>query len=82
MSPASLPAQIRIWGRPTAIAAGQGDYALNVTGSILRFFEEHYNTSYPLPKSGGCCGVPGALARGATAEGEMAQQGEMLSAGH
>ncbi|NXU33754.1 AMPN Aminopeptidase, partial [Drymodes brunneopygia] len=42
---------IRIWGRPTAIEAGQGDYALNVTGPILRFFEDHYNTSYPLPKS-------------------------------
>ncbi|NXK97688.1 AMPN Aminopeptidase, partial [Formicarius rufipectus] len=43
--------QIRIWGRPKAIAEGQGDYALNVTGPILKFFEEHYNTSYPLPKS-------------------------------
>ncbi|NXP68952.1 AMPN Aminopeptidase, partial [Chloropsis cyanopogon] len=42
---------IRIWGRPKAIAEGQGNYALNVTGPILRFFEEHYNTSYPLPKS-------------------------------
>ncbi|NXT16033.1 AMPN Aminopeptidase, partial [Prunella fulvescens] len=42
---------IRIWGRPKAIAEGQGDYALNVTGPILKFFEGHYNTSYPLPKS-------------------------------
>ncbi|TFK04341.1 c-C chemokine receptor type 5-like [Platysternon megacephalum] len=42
---------IRIWGRPKAIAAGQGDYALNVTGPILKFFENHYNTTYPLPKS-------------------------------
>ncbi|NXY39436.1 AMPN Aminopeptidase, partial [Pomatorhinus ruficollis] len=42
---------IRIWGRPKAIQEGQGDYALTVTGPILRFFEEHYNTSYPLPKS-------------------------------
>ncbi|XP_061450868.1 aminopeptidase N [Rhineura floridana] len=42
---------IRIWGRPNAIAEGQGDYALNVTGPILRFFEKHYNTSYPLSKS-------------------------------
>lgn len=48
---ASETPQIRIWGRPTAIAAGQGDYALSVTGRILRFFEDHYNTSYPLPKS-------------------------------
>ncbi|NXC29415.1 AMPN Aminopeptidase, partial [Campylorhamphus procurvoides] len=43
--------QIRIWGRPNAIAEGQGGYALNVTGPILKFFEMHYNTPYPLPKS-------------------------------
>ncbi|NWX43059.1 AMPN Aminopeptidase, partial [Steatornis caripensis] len=42
---------IRIWGRPTAIAEGQGNYALQVTGPILNFFEKHYNTPYPLPKS-------------------------------
>ncbi|NXA27343.1 AMPN Aminopeptidase, partial [Ibidorhyncha struthersii] len=42
---------IRIWGRPKAIAEGQGSYALQVTGPILNFFEKHYNTSYPLPKS-------------------------------
>ncbi|NWY31069.1 AMPN Aminopeptidase, partial [Pheucticus melanocephalus] len=42
---------IRIWGRPEAIAEGQGAYALNVTGPILNFFEGHYNTAYPLPKS-------------------------------
>nr|XP_025963802.1 aminopeptidase N [Dromaius novaehollandiae] len=42
---------IRIWGRPQAIAEGQGSYALQVTGPILNFFESHYNTSYPLPKS-------------------------------
>ncbi|CAM4612702.1 unnamed protein product [Lepidochelys olivacea] len=42
---------IRIWGRPKAITAGQGDYALHVTGPILKFFERHYNTAYPLPKS-------------------------------
>ncbi|NXC09182.1 AMPN Aminopeptidase, partial [Orthonyx spaldingii] len=43
--------QIRIWGRPKAIDEGQGDYALSVTGPILSFFEAHYNTPYPLPKS-------------------------------
>lgn len=43
--------QIGIWGRPKAIAEGQGAYALNVTGPILKFFERHYNTAYPLPKS-------------------------------
>ncbi|NXY01176.1 AMPN Aminopeptidase, partial [Pteruthius melanotis] len=42
---------IRIWGRPKAIDEGQGNYALSVTGPILSFFEAHYNTPYPLPKS-------------------------------
>ncbi|XP_067327470.1 aminopeptidase N [Anolis sagrei] len=42
---------IRIWGRPKAIAEGHGDYALQVTGPILSFFERHYNTAYPLQKS-------------------------------
>ncbi|NWR24699.1 AMPN Aminopeptidase, partial [Emberiza fucata] len=45
------PLQIRIWGRPEAIKEGQGYYALSVTGPILNFFEGHYNTAYPLPKS-------------------------------
>nr|XP_057931223.1 aminopeptidase Ey-like isoform X2 [Doryrhamphus excisus]XP_057931224.1 aminopeptidase Ey-like isoform X2 [Doryrhamphus excisus]XP_057931225.1 aminopeptidase Ey-like isoform X2 [Doryrhamphus excisus]XP_057931226.1 aminopeptidase Ey-like isoform X2 [Doryrhamphus excisus]XP_057931227.1 aminopeptidase Ey-like isoform X2 [Doryrhamphus excisus] len=43
--------QIRIFARKSAIAAGQGEYALNKTGPILKFFEEYYNSSYPLPKS-------------------------------
>ncbi|XP_027882505.1 aminopeptidase N [Xiphophorus couchianus] len=43
--------QIRIYARKPAIAAGQGDYALNITGPILKFFEEYYNSTYPLPKS-------------------------------
>uniref|UniRef100_A0A8P4JVL2 Aminopeptidase n=1 Tax=Dicentrarchus labrax TaxID=13489 RepID=A0A8P4JVL2_DICLA len=42
---------IRIFARTPAIAAGQGDYALNKTGPILKFFEKYYNSSYPLPKS-------------------------------
>uniref|UniRef100_A0A3B4FR55 Aminopeptidase N-like n=1 Tax=Pundamilia nyererei TaxID=303518 RepID=A0A3B4FR55_9CICH len=42
---------IRIWARRKAIDDGQGSYALNVTGPILRFYEHYYNTSYPLSKS-------------------------------
>uniref|UniRef100_A0A3Q3VN26 Aminopeptidase n=1 Tax=Mola mola TaxID=94237 RepID=A0A3Q3VN26_MOLML len=42
---------IRIFARRTAIAAGHGQYALNITGTILQFFEDYYNVSYPLPKS-------------------------------
>ncbi|XP_026057981.1 aminopeptidase N-like [Carassius auratus] len=43
--------QIRIFARQEAINAGQGDYALNVTGKIFKFFEDYYNVPYPLPKS-------------------------------
>ncbi|XP_051740471.1 alanyl (membrane) aminopeptidase b, tandem duplicate 1 [Ctenopharyngodon idella] len=43
--------QIRIYARQEAIKAGQGEYALNVTGPILRFFEDYYRVPYPLPKS-------------------------------
>ncbi|XP_071403132.1 aminopeptidase N [Centroberyx affinis] len=42
---------IRIWARRKAIEAGQGHYALNLTGPILDFFQHYYNTSYPLSKS-------------------------------
>uniref|UniRef100_A0A673IHW1 Aminopeptidase n=1 Tax=Sinocyclocheilus rhinocerous TaxID=307959 RepID=A0A673IHW1_9TELE len=42
---------IRIFARQEAINAGQGEYALNVTGPILKFFEKYYNVPYPLPKS-------------------------------
>uniref|UniRef100_A0A9L0SL70 Aminopeptidase n=1 Tax=Equus caballus TaxID=9796 RepID=A0A9L0SL70_HORSE len=43
---------IRIWARPSATAEGHGSYALNVTGPILSFFAGHYDTPYPLDKSG------------------------------
>ncbi|XP_016375175.1 aminopeptidase N-like [Sinocyclocheilus rhinocerous] len=43
--------QIRIFARQEAINAGQGEYALSVTGPILKFFEKYYNVPYPLPKS-------------------------------
>lgn len=44
--------QIRIWARPSATKERHGDYALNVTGPILKFFSDHYATPYPLEKSG------------------------------
>lgn len=45
--------QIRIWARKKAIEEKHGDYALNITGPILQFYERYYNTAYPLSKSGG-----------------------------
>ncbi|XP_019216757.1 aminopeptidase Ey [Oreochromis niloticus] len=43
--------EIRIFARKSAIAAGQGQYALSKTGPILKFFEQYYDSKYPLPKS-------------------------------
>nr|XP_040053964.1 aminopeptidase N-like isoform X1 [Gasterosteus aculeatus aculeatus]XP_040053972.1 aminopeptidase N-like isoform X2 [Gasterosteus aculeatus aculeatus] len=42
---------IRIWARRKAIEDKQGNYALNITGSILQFYESYYNATYPLSKS-------------------------------
>uniref|UniRef100_A0A3Q2PAI7 Aminopeptidase n=1 Tax=Fundulus heteroclitus TaxID=8078 RepID=A0A3Q2PAI7_FUNHE len=42
---------VRIWARRKAIEEGQGNYALEKTGSILAFFQNYYNSSYPLRKS-------------------------------
>uniref|UniRef100_A0A8C5FYW7 Aminopeptidase n=1 Tax=Gouania willdenowi TaxID=441366 RepID=A0A8C5FYW7_GOUWI len=42
---------VRIWARKKAIEEGQGNYALEKTGSVLAFLENYYNSSYPLKKS-------------------------------
>ncbi|XP_064191655.1 aminopeptidase N-like [Anguilla rostrata] len=42
---------IRIWARRKAIEKGQGEYAHNVTGRILKFYESYFNVTYPLSKS-------------------------------
>ncbi|KAK2867021.1 hypothetical protein Q8A67_025138 [Cirrhinus molitorella] len=42
---------IRIWARKKAIEDGHGDYALNITGPVLKFFENYYSVPYPLSKS-------------------------------
>uniref|UniRef100_A0A8C9WG68 Aminopeptidase n=1 Tax=Scleropages formosus TaxID=113540 RepID=A0A8C9WG68_SCLFO len=38
------------WGPPEAIVAGHADYAHRISGQILKFFEDHYDMKYPLPK--------------------------------
>ncbi|XP_076012022.1 aminopeptidase Ey-like [Genypterus blacodes] len=50
-TPTEAEVLIRIWARKKAIEEGQGDYALEKTGPILTFFENYYNSSYPLTKS-------------------------------
>ncbi|XP_072372595.1 aminopeptidase Q-like [Scyliorhinus torazame] len=42
--------EIRVWADKASISKGEADYALNITGPILAYFEEYYNLSYPLPK--------------------------------
>uniref|UniRef100_H3CNZ7 Aminopeptidase n=1 Tax=Tetraodon nigroviridis TaxID=99883 RepID=H3CNZ7_TETNG len=49
---------IRIFARKSAIEANQGDYALNKTGDILKFFEGYYGVPYPLPKSADQIALP------------------------
>ncbi|ETE61021.1 Aminopeptidase N, partial [Ophiophagus hannah] len=41
---------IQIWGRPTSIKEGQGDYALSVSWPILNFFQREYSVPYPLKR--------------------------------
>ncbi|XP_070819161.1 aminopeptidase Ey-like [Chaetodon trifascialis] len=42
---------IRVWARKKALEEKQGDYALEKTGPILKFFEGYYDSPYPLNKS-------------------------------
>lgn len=42
---------IRVYARPSAIDAGQGNYARDITGPILRHFEGYFDIPYPLSKS-------------------------------
>ncbi|KAM6224299.1 aminopeptidase Q [Rhynchocyon petersi] len=43
--------EIRIWARKDAIANGNADFALNITGPIFSFLEDLFHISYPLPKT-------------------------------
>ncbi|XP_048190191.1 aminopeptidase Q [Perognathus longimembris pacificus] len=43
--------EISIWARKDAIASGNADFALNITGPIFSFLEDLFNISYPLPKT-------------------------------
>ena len=42
----------RVWGRPSAIRAGHGDYALSISGKIIDYFEKYMDFPYPLNKTG------------------------------
>ncbi|KAJ8281245.1 hypothetical protein GJAV_G00065250 [Gymnothorax javanicus] len=41
---------LKTWARPEVIDAGYVDYAHNITGNILDFFEEYTGLKYPLQK--------------------------------
>ena len=42
--------QISVWSRPSLVEEGR--YALKVAKTVLSFYEEFFNISYPLPKQG------------------------------
>lgn len=44
--------QTRIYAREDQIISGNVDYAKNITPAVLDYFEDYFNVSYPLPKSG------------------------------
>ncbi|XP_072915754.1 thyrotropin-releasing hormone-degrading ectoenzyme-like isoform X2 [Hemitrygon akajei] len=41
---------VRLYARPDAIEQGSGDYALNITKKMLKFYEQYFNINYSLPK--------------------------------
>ncbi|KAM6946022.1 alanyl (membrane) aminopeptidase-like b [Aplochiton taeniatus] len=41
---------IKTYARPEAIAAGHADYAANITGKILDFYQTHFAMRYPMNK--------------------------------
>ncbi|XP_029427064.1 aminopeptidase Q [Rhinatrema bivittatum] len=43
--------EIRIWARKEVVQIGSVDFALDITGPILSYFEELLNVSYPLTKT-------------------------------
>ncbi|KAL7866780.1 hypothetical protein AOLI_G00145940 [Acnodon oligacanthus] len=50
-TPVEAKVLIRIWAQRKVIEAGQGKYALNITGHIINFYQNYYNSTYPLQKS-------------------------------
>ena len=42
---------IEVMARPDAIEKGHGEFALDEAASILDFFSDYFNTTYPLAKS-------------------------------
>ncbi|XP_064511707.1 thyrotropin-releasing hormone-degrading ectoenzyme isoform X3 [Pseudopipra pipra] len=41
---------VRLYARPDAIRRGSGDYALNITRSLIEFYEDYFKVPYSLPK--------------------------------
>ncbi|XP_051911006.1 thyrotropin-releasing hormone-degrading ectoenzyme-like [Hippocampus zosterae] len=41
---------IRLFARPDAIASGAGDYALDIAGRLLAFYQDIFQVPYSLPK--------------------------------
>lgn len=43
---------IQTYARPEATAAGHAQYAANITGKILKFYENHFDIEYSQQKLG------------------------------
>ncbi|KAJ8249670.1 hypothetical protein COCON_G00228860 [Conger conger] len=41
---------IRLYARPDAVERGSGDYALQITKRLLKFYEDYFKVKYSLPK--------------------------------
>eukprot|EP00058_Branchiostoma_floridae_P026835 XP_002612326.1 hypothetical protein BRAFLDRAFT_122509 [Branchiostoma floridae] len=42
--------ETRIWARPEYIAAGMGDFGLDVANRVVVYFEDYFGVPFPLPK--------------------------------
>jgi aminopeptidase N len=43
--------EVEVAGRPDAIDAGYGQYALEEAIKLINYFADYFNVSYPMPKS-------------------------------
>ncbi|XP_035700559.1 aminopeptidase N [Folsomia candida] len=42
--------QVRVWSTPDHIRNGYGNYSVNITAKLLDFFDDFFNTTYPMTK--------------------------------
>lgn len=40
----------KVWSTPDHIRNGYGNYSVNITAKLLDFFDDFFNTTYPMTK--------------------------------